>query len=141
MERIKTHEFNNSHTHIRKYFAVECVIRSITDRLALDRVLRGSVELPLAGVQVFPMRTKIYLFMGLNSVRARRRGPLPRRRLAQEAATVRPAAPRSYRVQAHKQTCVCPHGEEVHARKWKLYAATQDSPLGVIIPSRCNCCL
>jgi hypothetical protein len=22
-----------------------------------------------------------------------------------------------------------PHGEEVHARKWKLYAATQDSPL------------
>jgi hypothetical protein len=24
---------------------------------------------------------------------------------------------------------VCPLGEEVHARKWKLYAATQDSPL------------
>jgi hypothetical protein len=24
-----------------------------------------------------------------------------------------PASPRSYRVQAHKQTCVCPHGEEV----------------------------
>jgi hypothetical protein len=24
---------------------------------------------------------------------------------------------------------VCPHGEEVHARKWKLYASTQDSPL------------
>jgi hypothetical protein len=32
-----------------------------------------------------------------------------------------------YRVQAHKQTCVCYHGEEVHARKWKLYAATQDT--------------
>jgi hypothetical protein len=41
----------------------------------------------------------------------------------------RPASPRSYRVQAHKATCVCPHGEEVHARKRKLYAATQDSPL------------
>jgi hypothetical protein len=41
-----------------------------------------------------------------------------------------PASPRSYRVQAHKQTCVCPHEEEVHARKWKLYTATQDSPLG-----------
>jgi hypothetical protein len=27
------------------------------------------------------------------------------------------ASPRSYRVQAHKQTCVCPHVEEVHARK------------------------
>jgi hypothetical protein len=39
----------------------------------------------------------------------------------------RPASPRSYRVQAHKQTWVCPHGEEVHARKWKLYAATQDT--------------
>jgi hypothetical protein len=26
---------------------------------------------------------------------------------------------------AHKETCVCPQGEEVHARKWKLYAATQ----------------
>jgi hypothetical protein len=24
---------------------------------------------------------------------------------------------------------VCPHGEEVHARKWKLYAATQDTAL------------
>jgi hypothetical protein len=26
-----------------------------------------------------------------------------------------------------KQTCVCPHDEEVHARKWKLYAPTQDT--------------
>jgi hypothetical protein len=43
----------------------------------------------------------------------------------------RPASPRSYRVQTHKQTHVCPHGEEVHARKWKLYAATQDSPYGM----------
>jgi hypothetical protein len=39
------------------------------------------------------------------------------------------AAPRSYRVQAHKQTSVCPHVEEVHARKWKLYAPTQDTAL------------
>jgi hypothetical protein len=30
-------------------------------------------------------------------------------------------------IQAHKQTCVCPHGEEVHARKLKLYASTQDT--------------
>jgi hypothetical protein len=30
------------------------------------------------------------------------------------------ASPLSYRVQAHKQTCVCPYVEEVHARKWKL---------------------
>jgi hypothetical protein len=29
--------------------------------------------------------------------------------------------------QAHKQTWVCPHGEEVHARKWKFYAPTQDT--------------
>jgi hypothetical protein len=36
------------------------------------------------------------------------------------------ASPRSYRVQAHKHTCVCPQVEEVHARKWKLYAPTQD---------------
>jgi hypothetical protein len=36
------------------------------------------------------------------------------------------ASPRSYRVQAHKQTSVSPHVEEVHARKWKLYAPTQD---------------
>jgi hypothetical protein len=36
------------------------------------------------------------------------------------------ASPRSYRVQALKETCVCPHVEEVHARKWKLYAPTQD---------------
>jgi hypothetical protein len=39
------------------------------------------------------------------------------------------AAPRSYRVQTHKQTCVCPHGEEVHAGKWKLHAPTQDAAL------------
>jgi hypothetical protein len=39
------------------------------------------------------------------------------------------ASPRSYRAQAHRQTCVCPRGEEVHARKWKLYAATQDTAL------------
>jgi hypothetical protein len=42
-----------------------------------------------------------------------------------EAAT----SPRSYRVQAQKQTCVCPHVEEVHARKWKLYTPTQ----GVVV--------
>jgi hypothetical protein len=41
----------------------------------------------------------------------------------------RPTSPRSYRVQAHKETHVCPHGEDVHARKWNLYAATQDSRL------------
>jgi hypothetical protein len=35
------------------------------------------------------------------------------------------ASPRFYRVQAHKQTCVCPH-VEVHTREWKLYAPTQD---------------
>jgi hypothetical protein len=40
-----------------------------------------------------------------------------------------PAWPRSYRVEAHKQTCVCPHGKEVHARKWTLYAPTQDTAL------------
>jgi hypothetical protein len=39
------------------------------------------------------------------------------------------ASPRSYSVQAHKETCVCPHGEEVHARKWKFYAPTQDTAL------------
>jgi hypothetical protein len=38
-----------------------------------------------------------------------------------------PASLRSYRVQAHKQTWVCPHGEEVHARKWKFYIPTQDT--------------
>jgi hypothetical protein len=37
------------------------------------------------------------------------------------------ASSRSYTVQAHKQICVCSHGEEVHARKWKLYAPTQDT--------------
>jgi hypothetical protein len=37
------------------------------------------------------------------------------------------ASPRSYRVQVHKQVCVCPHVEEVHARKWKLDAPTQDT--------------
>jgi hypothetical protein len=37
------------------------------------------------------------------------------------------ASPRSYIVQAHKQICVCPHVEEVHARKWKLDAPTQDT--------------
>jgi hypothetical protein len=37
------------------------------------------------------------------------------------------ASPRSYRVQAHKQICVCPHVEEVHARKWKIDAPTQDT--------------
>jgi hypothetical protein len=39
------------------------------------------------------------------------------------------ASPRSYRVQAHKQICVCPHVEEAHARKWKLDAPTQDTTL------------
>jgi hypothetical protein len=37
------------------------------------------------------------------------------------------ATPRSYRIQGHKQTCVCPLEEEVHARKWKLDAPTQDT--------------
>jgi hypothetical protein len=41
------------------------------------------------------------------------------------------ASPRSYRVQAHKQTCVCPHVEAVHARKWKVYAPMQDVALRV----------
>jgi hypothetical protein len=27
----------------------------------------------------------------------------------------------------HIKKHVCLHGEEVHARKWKLYAATQDT--------------
>jgi hypothetical protein len=44
--------------------------------LSLGTVLRGSVELPLAGVHFFPMRTNTCLFMCLNSVRARRSGPL-----------------------------------------------------------------
>jgi hypothetical protein len=39
------------------------------------------------------------------------------------------ASPRSYRVQAHKQICGCPRVEEVHARKWKLDAPTQDTAL------------
>jgi hypothetical protein len=39
------------------------------------------------------------------------------------------ASTRSYRVQAHKQTCVFPHVEEVHARKWKPYAPMQDTAL------------
>jgi hypothetical protein len=39
------------------------------------------------------------------------------------------ASPRSYRVQVHKQVCVCPHVEEVRARKWKLDAPTQDTAL------------
>jgi hypothetical protein len=42
--------------------------------LILGRVLRGSVELPLAGVHFFPMRTNTGLFMCLNFVRARRSG-------------------------------------------------------------------
>jgi hypothetical protein len=39
---------------------------------------------------------------------------------------------RPYRVQAHKQICVCPHVEEVHARKWKLDAPTQDTALYIL---------
>jgi hypothetical protein len=90
----------------------------------LGCVLRGSVELPLAGVHFFPMRTTTCFFMCLNLVRARRSGPWA-------------ASPRS-----------CPHGEEVHARKWKLYAATQDSPLEetvqgnkyyLLVVDRCFC--
>jgi hypothetical protein len=53
-----------------------------------------------------------------------------------EAKRRRAASPRSYRIQAHKRTYVCPHGVEVHARKWKLYAATQDSPLGLQLTTR-----
>jgi hypothetical protein len=34
-----------------------------------------------------------------------------------------------------KPTCVCPHGEEVHARKRKLYTATQDTALEDKAPS------
>jgi hypothetical protein len=42
----------------------------------LARVLRGSVELSFAGVHFFPMRTNTCFFLCLNSVRARRSGPL-----------------------------------------------------------------
>jgi hypothetical protein len=31
-----------------------------------------------------------------------------------------------------RRTCVCPHGEEMHALKWKIYASTQDITLGGI---------
>jgi hypothetical protein len=47
------------------------------------------------------------------------------------------AAPRSYRVQTHKETSVCRHVEEVHARKWKLYAPTQDTALHTNHPLWC----
>jgi hypothetical protein len=40
----------------------------------LGTVLRGSVELPLAGVNFFPMRTNTCFFICLNLERARRRG-------------------------------------------------------------------
>jgi hypothetical protein len=39
---------------------------------------------------------------------------------------------RTSNVQAHKQTCVCPHVEGVHARKWKLGAPMQDTALGIV---------
>jgi hypothetical protein len=58
---------------------------------ALGRVLCGSVELPLASVNFFHMRTNTYLFMCLNSVRERRSGRFQEdasTRLVQEAATI-----------------------------------------------------
>jgi hypothetical protein len=57
----------------------------------LGRVLRGSAELPLAGVNFLNVRTHRCLFTCLNSVRARRSGRFQEdasTRLAQEAATV-----------------------------------------------------
>jgi hypothetical protein len=60
-------------------------------------VLRGSVELPLAGVYFFLMRTNTCLFMCLNSVRARRSGRAAGRNARPQVEALRSHAGQSLR--------------------------------------------
>jgi hypothetical protein len=60
---------------VEGFLFLSVLLLFVISTAVLGRVLRGSVELPLAGVHFFPMRTNICLFMCLNSVRARRSGP------------------------------------------------------------------